>query len=216
MKLMLILLLLITSLMAVVGAFLTTSVSNFYIDSFYQQMNNVFGTGNADFVADLRQEAAQPDGASQISELLETQAGSLGVDYLTRNYFILDGVTGEYISGSADESQLPREQSANLLAARNAVAQKDSTVVGDMSDITADFMDVAVPIMGGDNAYIIYVLDNKDTVNGLNSQLFTIIMQALVIGLLISALLSFLLSKNHGLAPSKSSLSGQKRWRRQL
>ena len=195
MKLMLILLLLITSLMAVVGAFLTTSVSNFYIDSFYQQMNNVFGAGNADFVFDLRQEAAQPDGASQISELLETQAGSLGVDYLTRNYFILDGVTGEYISGSADESQLPREQSANLLAARNAVAQKDSTVVGDMSDITADFMDVAVPIMGGDNAYIIYVLDNKDTVNGLNSQLFTIIMQALVIGLLISALLSFLLSK---------------------
>ena len=195
MKLMLILLLLITSLMAVVGAFLTTSVSNFYIDSFYQQMNNVFGSGNADFVADLRQEAAQPDGASQISELLETQAGSLGVDYLTRNYFILDGVTGEYISGSADESLLPREQSANLLAARNAVAQKDSTAVGDMSDITADFMDVAVPIMGGDNAYIIYVLDNKDTVNGLNSQLFTIIMQALVIGLLISALLSFLLSK---------------------
>ncbi|WP_443664250.1 ATP-binding protein [Dysosmobacter sp.] len=195
MKLMLILLLLITSLMAVVGAFLTTSVSNFYIDSFYQQMNNVFGTGNADFVSDLRQEAAQPDGAAQISELLEARAGSLGVDYLTRNYFILDGVTGDYISGSADESQLPREQSANLLTARNAVVQKDSTVVGDMSDISADFMDVAIPIMGGDNAYIIYVLDNKDTVNGLNSQLFTIIMQALIIGLLISALLSFLLSK---------------------
>ena len=37
MKLMLILLLLITSLMAVVGAFLTTSVSSFYINTFYQQ-----------------------------------------------------------------------------------------------------------------------------------------------------------------------------------
>ena len=36
MKLTLILLLLITSLMAVVGAFLTTSVTSFYIDSFYQ------------------------------------------------------------------------------------------------------------------------------------------------------------------------------------
>ena len=34
MKLTLILLLLITSLMAVVGAFLTTSVTSFYIDSF--------------------------------------------------------------------------------------------------------------------------------------------------------------------------------------
>ena len=43
MKLMLILLLLITSLMAVVGAFLTTSVSSFYINTFYQQMADVFG-----------------------------------------------------------------------------------------------------------------------------------------------------------------------------
>ena len=49
--------------------------------------------------------------------------------------------------------------------------------------------------MGGGNAYIIYILDNKDTVTDLNSQLFLIIMQALVIGLLISVLLSFLLSK---------------------
>ncbi len=53
----------------------------------------------------------------------------------------------------------------------------------------------AVPILGGDHAFIIYILDNKYTVSGLNSQLFTIIMQALVIGLLISVLLSFLLSK---------------------
>ena len=42
MKLMLILLLLITSLMAVVGAFLTTSVSSFYIDTFYEQISAVF------------------------------------------------------------------------------------------------------------------------------------------------------------------------------
>ena len=46
MKLTLILLLLITSLMAVVGTFLTTSVSSFFIDSFYQQMDSVFGAGS--------------------------------------------------------------------------------------------------------------------------------------------------------------------------
>ena len=40
MKLTLILLLLITSLMAVVGAFLTASVSSFYIDSFYEQIRS--------------------------------------------------------------------------------------------------------------------------------------------------------------------------------
>ena len=195
MKLMLILLLLVTSLMAVVGAFLTTNVSSFYIDTFYQQMSDVFGEENRDFVDSLRREAAQSDGASRINDMLEIRAGSLGIDYRTRNYFVLDGQTGAYLNGSADESALPREQSANLLTARNAVAQENSTAVGDTSDITADYMDVAIPIMGGGNAYIIYILDNKDTVSGLNSQLITIIMQALVIGLLISALLSFLLSK---------------------
>ena len=90
---------------------------------------------------------------------------------------------------------MPREQSPNLLTARNAVLRRDETGIGDVSDITADFMDAAIPIFGGDNAFIIYILDARDTVSGLNSQLFQIIMQALVIGLLISVLLSFLLSK---------------------
>ena len=37
MKLVLIMLLLITSLMTVVGAFLMTSITSFYIDQFYEQ-----------------------------------------------------------------------------------------------------------------------------------------------------------------------------------
>ena len=195
MKLTLIMLLLITSLMAVVGAYLTANVSTFYIDTFYEQVNGVFGSAQRDFVADLRSVAAESDGAELIDERLKVRAGSLGIDYRTRNYFILDGVTGDYITGSAGEADLPREQSANLLTARTAVVNGDVTTVGANSNITSDYMDVAVPIMGGDNAYIIYILDNKDTVSDLNSQLFTIIMQALIIGLLISVLLSFLLSK---------------------
>ncbi len=195
MKLMLILLLLITSMMAVMGAFLTTSVSSFYINTFYQQMADMFGQEHRDFVDSLRSEAAQPDGAERIQSVLAINAGELGIDYRSRNYFVLDGESGAYLGGSAGEEDLPREQSANLLTARNAVAQGDPGLVGDESDITAGFMDVAVPIFGGDNTFIIYILDNKDSVSGLNAQLFTIIMQALVIGLLISVLLSFLLSK---------------------
>ena len=195
MKLTLILLLLIISLMAVVGAFLTTSVSSFYIDTFYQQMDSVFGSTRREFIISLRSEAAQTDGAERIQEILEANAGSLGIDYRTRNYFVLDGVSGTYINGSTDASALPREQSVNLLTARNAIAQQNETIVGDESDITASYMDVAVPIFNEDNSFIIYILDNKDTVSGLNSQLFMIIMQALIIGLLISVLLSFLLSK---------------------
>lgn len=195
MKLTLILLLLITSLMAVVGAFLTISVSGFFTDTFYEQINSVFGADQQEFVSSVRGEAAQANGAERIRDLLELTAGKLGIDYRSRNYFILDGETGAYLTGSADESAMPREQSPNLLTARNAVLRRDETGVGDVSDVTSDYMDAAIPIFGGDNAFIIYIVDTRDTVSGLNSQLFQLIMQALVIGLLISILLSFLLSK---------------------
>ena len=183
MKLTLILLLLITSLMAVVGTFLTTSVSSFFIDSFYQQMDSVFGAGS-DFYPTLCA-GAEEGGATRLQELVEVRAGSLGVDYSTRNYYILDG-GGTLLLGSDERSGL--DATANLLAAENGR-------VGDESDITADFMDVAIPIPEGEPDYIVYILDSKETVSGLNTQLFMIIMQALVIGLLISLLLSFLLSK---------------------
>ena len=93
MKLTLILLLLITSLMAVVGAFLTTSVSSFYINSFYQQMDDVFGADRREFILSLRQAAAQDNGAEAVEEILRANAGSLGVDYRTRYFFVLDGTT---------------------------------------------------------------------------------------------------------------------------
>ena len=195
MKLTLILLLLISSLMAVVGAFLTTSVTSFYINSFYQQMDDVFGAESSSFVSDLRSAAGGAQAADQLREMLDANAGQLGIDYRTRNYYVLDGTSGTYLTGSAEEATLPREQSPNLLTVRNAIVQGNTMTVGDASSISANYMDVAIPIAGGDHAYILYILDNKDTVSELNSQLFMIIMQAMLIGLLISVLLSFLLSK---------------------
>ena len=85
MKLTMILLLLILSLMAVVGAFLTTSVSSFYINTFYQQMDGVFGQDNPDFYPALCREAAQENGPELIQDMLAANAGLLGIDYRTRN-----------------------------------------------------------------------------------------------------------------------------------
>ena len=198
MKLVLIMLLLITSLMTVVGAFMVTSITGFYIDEFYQQVESVFGDSdpaNAAFVNDLRREAAQPDGVQVLQQMIEAKAGDLGLNSNTRNYYILDGRTGAFLAGSDDESvfnSLPTTQ--NLITARASIAAGTSEV-GDHSDVTAGYMDVAIPITGGENAYIIYIYDNRDTVNSLNGQLFLIIIQALLVGLFISLLLSFLLSK---------------------
>ena len=198
MKLVLIMLLLITSLMTVVGEFMMTSITGFYIDEFYQQVEGVFGDSdpaNAAFVNSLRREAAQADGALKLQEMVEAKAGDLGLNSSTRKYYILDGRTGAFITGSDDQASFESLQAtANLLAARNSIAA-GSAAVGADSDITASYMDVAIPITGGDNAFIIYIYDNRDTVSSLNSQLFLIIVQALLVGLLISVLLSFLLSK---------------------
>ena len=146
-------------------------------------MDSVFGAGS-DFYPTLCA-GAEEGGAQRLQELVEVRAGSLGVDYSSRNYYILDG-GGTLLLGSDERNSL--DATANLLAAENGR-------VGDESDITADFMDVAIPIPEGEPEFIVYILDSKETVSGLNTQLFMIIMQALVIGLLISLLLSFLLSK---------------------
>jgi len=198
MKLVLIMLLLITSLMTVVGVFMMTSITGFYIEEFYQQMASVFGDSdpaNAAFVSSLRREAAQEDGAQKLQEMIEVKARDLGLNSNTRNYYILDGRTGAFLAGSDGPSGYNSLQATpNLLAARNSIAA-GTDAVGDQSDITANYMDIAIPITGGNNAFIIYIYDNRDTVSALNSQLFLIIVQALMVGLLISVLLSFLLSK---------------------
>ena len=187
-KLMLIMLLLITSLMTVVGAFLMTNVTSFYTNAFYSQMKAVFDESNTGFVQSLRTEAAGDDGAARLQTMIEVSAGSLGIDSRTRNYYILDAKSGKCLASSDTKGGDDLRDTANLLAARNGQ-------VGQTSDITANYMDVAIPISGGDNHFIIYILDNRENVNELNSQLFMIILQSLLFGLLIAVLLSFLLSK---------------------
>lgn len=198
MKLVMILLLLITSLMTIVGAFLMTGITGFYIDEFYQQVESVFGSedpANGSFVRTLRKEAAQEDGVRRIQDMVESKAGDLGLNSRTRNYYILDGLTGEFLAGSGDNDQFQKLQTTvNLLTARGSIAE-GTEVVGDRSDITASYMDVAIPITVEEGGYILYIYDNRDTVSELNSQIFLIIIQALLVGLFISVLLSFLLSK---------------------
>lgn len=188
-KLFLVMLLLVTSLMVVVGAFLMTNVTSFFVNEFYTQMQEVFGEENADFVNGLRSEAAQPNGAARMQTMLDTYVGALGIDSRNRNYYILDAGSGELLASSDDEATAGSlQQTANLLAAR-------SGEVGDDSDITATFMDVAIPINSENNSYIIYIRDERNVVSSLNRELFLIIVQALLVGLLFSVLLSLLLSK---------------------
>ncbi len=204
MKLVLIMVLLIMSLMTVVGAFLINSVVGFYLDDFHTQMVDVFGN-DTQFVRDLREATeGEANGVVALQNVLNSNLGSLGVNGRNRNYAILDGNTGAYLAGSNDEMADSLEMTPNLLA---ALSQRE---VGSESDVTADYMDVAIPITRGSTPYIIYIRDNRQTVQDLNNELFMLIIEALIFGLVISVLLSFLLSKTM-ITPIERLTDGAKR-----
>ena len=188
-KLVLIMVLLIVSLMVVVGAFLMNSVTGYYINDFYQQIADAFGQDNVDFVRNLQTVTEEgEDGAVMVKEVLNAYAWVLGVDRRNRNFYVLDGTTGRCLGGSAPEPAGGLGITPNI---SSALLGKE----GFESSVTADYMDAAIPITRGGQPYIVYILDSRETARSLNGSMFSLIIEALVLGLVISVLLSFLLSK---------------------
>ena len=189
-KLVLIMILLVVCLMTIAGAFLVNSVNRFYLNEFYTQMVEVFSQ-DTEFIRDLvTAREGETDGVQAIDEILVAIMGPLGVDGKNRNYYLLDGDTGQILSSSDDDAGDTLEEiTPNLLIALNEKRE------GDESDLTASYMDLALPISPGEEDYVIYILDQRATVRELNNQLFQLIIEALVFGLVISVLLSFLLSR---------------------
>ena len=174
-KLVMIMVILILALMCVIGAFLINGVGNFYISQFYEQMEKTF---SPDFIGQLQTIPAQEQSAPvRMKELLMAQAG-LGI-------YILDE-TGNVLASSNQETNV--SMTANLLTAMNGE-------VGQEGSITSSYMDLAVPIVSTNGTYIVYILDSRATVDALTGELFSIILSALGLGLVICVVLSFLLAQ---------------------
>ena len=184
-KLVLIIMALIVAFMAVAGAFLLHGVRNFYLEQFYEEMQSVFSS--EELAQDLRSAADSDRASAAVADILNAYTGPLGIDSGTRNYYILDGYTGIYITGS----NTPAKEITNTPNILTAMAGKP----GYTSDASADYMDVAIPLNGRGGNYILYIVDNKSTIQNLNGDLTRIILQAMGIGLLIAALMSLLLAK---------------------
>ena len=181
-KLVLIMLLLIFSLMAVVGAFLMNEIRSVYLDDFYEKMEDVFE--NSGLSKSLSSASKDSNAPIEMAEIIKAYSGQLGIDAISRNFYILDGNTGDVKkTGSGTEIE-------NIIITPNILTAINGKV-GQASDISAAYMDVAIPI--GD--YIVYIKDDKSAVRNLSSALFRIITDALLVGLIISALLSLLLAK---------------------
>ena len=140
-KLVLIMILQVVCLMTIAGAFLINSVNRFYLNEFYNQMVDVFSK-DTEFVRDLVTPGEEEaDGVQAIDQILVAKMGPLGVDGKNRNYYILDGDDGDILTSSDDEAgQTLDEVTPNLLIALNEKRE------GTESDLTANYMDLALPI----------------------------------------------------------------------
>jgi len=187
-KLVFIILLIVVLLMIVVLAFLIRGVQSYYTAQFYTQMESVFT--QTELLNELRIAAGDSSAVTRMDEVLSVFSGRLGIDNNTRHFYILDGSTGEVLKSSNTDKGMIIEITPNILTAimgTNALKRSSKT----------NYMDVAVPIISESNEskYVVYIIDNKQTVQSLNAEIFSLILQAVLIGFVISIAISLIISK---------------------
>lgn len=201
-KIILILVVFILIVMSVVGAVLISSVLRFYNDEFATSM-----TENLREDAQLRvylENAMEGEDAAGFAaaqkSILDAYSSRLGIDDY-RSYYILDA-NGNFLAGS-DAGGDTLAKTPNLIAAMNGE-------VGDAKSQGADYADYALPLQNGDAACIIYIRDTQEELSEVTWMLFSIVLQALFVGLVIAFILSFFLARAISLPLSKLTVGVQR------
>lgn len=176
-KLVTIFVLLVLAIMTVTGTFLILSVSNFYHKLFATELDSVF---NSEFI-DKIENGMQSD-SEYLKNIIGAHVTVMGIDSY-RNYYIV-ARDGSVQDSSTDEMP-PYFNTPNFISAL-------SGEIGREVSVRNEFMDYAVPV--GDS-YVIYVIDTKEELMQIIQQIFAMIIQALLLGVIISFVLGYFLSK---------------------
>lgn len=187
-KIVLILLLFVIAVMCVVGAILMNGVSSFYVNDFYSQMTECFAR-NSNMMGELTEAAAagREGVTDEMKSILASYGSILGIDRY-RNYYVLN-MDGEMLTGSDTALGLRLMLTPNILSAINRSGENRVTS-------GSEYADWASCIHTEDREYIIYIKDSLDEMRQLNQMLFSIILQAMFLGIFIAILLSFFLAKS--------------------
>ncbi len=177
-KLVTMFVLLVVSVMIIVGTFLLIRVADFYHNDFKNKMDSVF------FGEDFATADVNPQ---LLEEKLKSFIGRLGIDSY-RNYFILNQL-GEVIKDSNSEIAQQIDTSPNIISAINGKK-------GVQVERYRQYIDYAIPVLVNNSTeYIIYIRDEKIDLSNMMQQMYTIIFNALLFGLIISIILGFIFSK---------------------
>lgn len=184
-KIILILVIFMITVMCVIGTVLINNVNSFYMNEFTEQMHQSLSE-NSTLAEELRGALSEDDFSSEQLKILNTYRGILGIDDY-RNFYILSA-DGVFLGGSDSELGKNLQKTNNLIAAMRG--EPDNT-----QPLGADFADYAIKLENGGNECIIYVRDSMDEMQRFTWILFSIILQALMFGLVFAIILAFFLSK---------------------
>ncbi len=184
-KIVLILVIFTVAIMIVVGAVLLNSAYSFYNNEFTGQMDTLLGK-DSELRAQLTDILAGDDYGNGMYEVLRAYSSSLGIsDY--RDFYVLS-MSGDVICTSVGEMRTVLKKTPNIISALNGVD-------GTAKKFGTDYIDYAVCLSNGGNQCVVYIYDAQDELRSFTEMLFSIIMQSMLIGLIISTLLSFFLAK---------------------
>ena len=174
------------SVIILIGTFMTDTTDRYYHDEFKNINSKVF---SKEYVESLRLNLGMENEAQKIIDSVSAYSGQLGIDSF-RNYFLLDGKTGKQVEGFTSNLEMSQslELSPNIFSAMNGKT-------GNEVSSEQSYMDYAVPVKDGDDVrYIVYIKDLKEDTNNILRSIFSIILQALLLGIGISLVFAILLS----------------------
>jgi len=160
-------------------------VTTYYVNTFADQMEKCFREGTI-LRHELSTAVENESYAADMKAILTSYGSILGIDQY-RNYYVLN-LEAEMLAGSDADLGASLAVTPNLLS---AVGGENSNCIISGSE----YADWAVRIDGTENHCIIYVKDTLEEMRQLNQVVFSIILQAMVVGILIAILLSFFLAK---------------------
>lgn len=186
-KLILIFVLIIIAIMSVLGTFLINNINVYYHTDFRKKVSDTF---TETFVTQLQNAATNESGLEEMEVMLNAYSTNLGVDYSYRNYYILDGKSAAYLIGT-DPAK------GKALTKTPSIAEAMTGNTGIQTEASNSIMEYAVPIADGEGSikYIVYIVDSKNAMNDVIRNMTTMVLQALLLGVMIAILLGIFLSR---------------------
>ena len=172
-------LLVVLAVIIVIGTFTVNSIATFYNNDFINQIETAMTDDFTDrMTAALYEE--QPEQA--VFQTAEVFSARLGINSY-RSFYVLDDL-GNSLSGG------------QVLKTENII----TAIKGEIGRVTRGglgYMDYAYPIKDDDGnvKYILYIRDTKEEVYEVTRSIFSIILQALVMGTVLACVLGILLAK---------------------